>query len=237
MGNIIEEISYKGYNIVTSYDEDCASPREWDTLGNFYSNRRSYNPDNLTIMDLGETEEERHKNLKENYLFYPVSFYEHSGISIGAMQFGMLSDLNNWGWDSGLFGFYAVRKDNKEVQSMSVEEIKKVLLNEIKIFNDYLNGQCFGYEIQNWDGDVVDSCFGYIGEEAYQQMKEEAMDYCDEHPLDVLELVLSDFDIEPLKDLFFEFNEERKELLGLVKMLPVNENNQTIIEDLIGMLE
>lgn len=34
-----------------------------------------------------------------------------------------------------------------------------------------------------------------------------------------------------------QFNEERKELLGLVKMLPVNENNQTIIEDLIGMLE
>ena len=34
-----------------------------------------------------------------------------------------------------------------------------------------------------------------------------------------------------------QFNEERKELLGLVKMLPVDETNQTIIEDLIGLLE
>lgn len=33
-----------------------------------------------------------------------------------------------------------------------------------------------------------------------------------------------------------QFEEERKELLGLVKMLPVDERNQSIIEDLIGML-
>ena len=33
-----------------------------------------------------------------------------------------------------------------------------------------------------------------------------------------------------------QFEEERKELLTLVKMLPVDERNQSIIEDLIGML-
>jgi len=33
------------------------------------------------------------------------------------------------------------------------------------------------------------------------------------------------------------FNEERKELLGLVKLIPINERNQTIIEDLKLMLE
>lgn len=34
-----------------------------------------------------------------------------------------------------------------------------------------------------------------------------------------------------------QFDEEKKDLLGLVKMLQVNENNQTIIEDLIGLLK
>ena len=33
-----------------------------------------------------------------------------------------------------------------------------------------------------------------------------------------------------------QFNEEKKELFGLVKMLRVDETNQTIIEDLIEML-
>ena len=33
-----------------------------------------------------------------------------------------------------------------------------------------------------------------------------------------------------------QFNEEKKELLGLVKMLKVDEHNQTIIEDLVAML-
>lgn len=33
-----------------------------------------------------------------------------------------------------------------------------------------------------------------------------------------------------------QFEEEKKELRGLVKMLPVNETNQTIIEDLTALL-
>lgn len=33
-----------------------------------------------------------------------------------------------------------------------------------------------------------------------------------------------------------QFKEEKKELLGLVKMLKVDEHNQTIIEDLVAML-
>ena len=34
-----------------------------------------------------------------------------------------------------------------------------------------------------------------------------------------------------------QFNEERKDLLCLVKMIPINGTNQTIIEDLIGLLQ
>ena len=34
-----------------------------------------------------------------------------------------------------------------------------------------------------------------------------------------------------------QYSEEKKELLGLVRMLPVDGYNQTIIEDLISMLE
>lgn len=33
-----------------------------------------------------------------------------------------------------------------------------------------------------------------------------------------------------------QYAEEKKELVGLVNMLPTNENNQTIIEDLKSML-
>lgn len=33
-----------------------------------------------------------------------------------------------------------------------------------------------------------------------------------------------------------QYNEEKRELLGLVKSLKINERNQTIIEDLVAML-
>lgn len=34
-----------------------------------------------------------------------------------------------------------------------------------------------------------------------------------------------------------QYAEEKRELLGLVKLLKVNEDNQSIIEDLIGLLQ
>ena len=50
-----------------------------------------------------------------------------------------------------------------------------------------------------------------------------------------LECYVSALKIAEWKDQ--QFNEERKELLSLVKMLSVDETNQTIIEDLIGILQ
>ena len=54
-----------------------------------------------------------------------------------------------------------------------------------------------------------------------------------------------DRNIQPIIDCLLEamewkdeqYDEERKELLELVKMIPVNEGNQTIVEDLINILE
>lgn len=34
-----------------------------------------------------------------------------------------------------------------------------------------------------------------------------------------------------------QYNEEKRDLLGLVKMLKIDEQNQTIIEDLVAILE
>ena len=34
-----------------------------------------------------------------------------------------------------------------------------------------------------------------------------------------------------------QYNEEKKELLGLVNMLPIDETNQTIIKDLKALLQ
>ena len=46
---------------------------------------------------------------------------------------------------------------------------------------------------------------------------------------------LSALEIAKWKDQ--QYADEKKELQGLVRMLPMNENNQTIIEDLKGLLD
>lgn len=58
------------------------------------------------------------------------------------------------------------------------------------------------------------------------------------------QLLADDQNQQPLIDVLLQmaqwkdeqFQEEKKELLGLVKMLKVDEHNQTIIEDLVAML-
>lgn len=50
-----------------------------------------------------------------------------------------------------------------------------------------------------------------------------------------MECYLSALEMAKWKDQ--QYADEKKELQGLVRMLPMNENNQTIIEDLKGLLD
>ena len=57
------------------------------------------------------------------------------------------------------------------------------------------------------------------------------------HPSNILHIIcVKDACLEMAQWKDKQYNEEKKELISLVNMLPVNDNNQTIIEDLIALL-
>jgi hypothetical protein len=35
---------------------------------------------------------------------------------------------------------------------------------EVKTFNQWLNGECYGYQLEDEEGNETDSCWGYIGD-------------------------------------------------------------------------
>ncbi|MBP5724954.1 MAG: hypothetical protein J6X18_15450 [Bacteroidales bacterium] len=58
------------------------------------------------------------------------------------------------------------------------------------------------------------------------------------HPANQLEkIIIRDACLEMVEWKDRQFNEDKKELLGLVKLLKVDETNQTIIEDLKAILQ
>jgi hypothetical protein len=96
-------------------------------------------------------------------IILPLYLYDHSGITISTTPFSC-------GWDSGQIGFVFISKDKvkneygvKRVTKKEIEKATKVLLAEVETYDLYLRGEVYGYTLINENGDIEDSCFGFIG--------------------------------------------------------------------------
>lgn len=185
MNPIKEYLLSDGRKLSIFYDEDMESPRDWDNtwrmcisphrnysfpneLCRNFDNRLDRTWDHLprwSVMDKkgwcwSEHDINSYDRELENisrYYIFPLSCYEHSGISFSIM--GTLAqcqfDTSRW------IGFIAVPKqqndyDWREWNSSNVqekwnkilyteEEALKIAENEIAVYNKYLNGEWYRY--------------------------------------------------------------------------------------------
>ena len=170
--NPIKSITHNGYKIEIFPDELGESPREWDNIGIMVCFHNRY--------ELGDKTEYRSDNyngwdeLKDDILsdnsgsiILPLYLLDHSGL---AMSTGSFHNP----WDSGQVGFiYTSRAKIKEgwgwgkLTKYRRDKIIECLNQEVKTYNQYLNGDIYGYRIKDQYGNTLDSCWGYYG-----------MDYC-----------------------------------------------------------
>ena len=102
---------------------------------------------------------------KYGYVLLPVYLFDHSGITISTTPFSCP-------WDSGQVGF--IYTNLKRVQEMGHnwkkwsekrrEQVREWLKGEIKIFDQYLRGDVYGFIVEV-DGEEIDSCWGFYGED------------------------------------------------------------------------
>jgi hypothetical protein len=96
----------------------------------------------------------RKEKALSQYIIVPVYMYDHSGISLSTRR-------PSCSWDSGQLGFiycsvakakeYLGKTDDNEAITLA----NKILKDEVSIYNQYLNGEVYGYIAD------TDSCFGY----------------------------------------------------------------------------
>lgn len=65
--------------------------------------------------------------------------------------------------DSRTIGFMFFTADQM-MDGVSVDTLAEWMTVELMEFNDWANGNCFGYRVIDCNGDEVDSCWGYIGD-------------------------------------------------------------------------
>jgi hypothetical protein len=165
---LVEEFQHEGLTVQIFYDDMPDSPRQWDNLSHLALSHENYTLANEADIDFNAygSWDELQDALKHEYgakIILPVQGYEHGGLAISVSE-------SHDAWDGGQLGFvYCTAEDIKReyhVQRVSAKlrrEIVQVLTSEVEVYNDYINGNVYGYVILDEDGEELDSCWGIYG--------------------------------------------------------------------------
>jgi hypothetical protein len=159
------------YKIDIIPDDSPESPREWDNLGTMICLNRKYSylgdqNHDYNINDYNDENEFERDIIKRERpaVVLPLMVYDHSGIT---MYVGTTGDR----WDSSFVGFIFISKEKarkeygwKLITKARREKLEEYLRNEVKVYDQYLTGDVYGYRITDTGTDEeVDSCWGYYG--------------------------------------------------------------------------
>jgi hypothetical protein len=116
----------------------------------------------------------------------PLFVYEHSGITMKAGSFVWLEREqveredtvsrgrfigDDAGWDTSFVGF--IYTTHERCEELGVEEtpenIEQQLRGEVSEYASYLEGDVTVYRIEDEDGNVLDSCGGFLGVNPYDE--------------------------------------------------------------------
>ena len=104
--------------------------------------------------------------LEKYYIFLPLYLYDHSGITMNTTGFSCR-------WDSGQVGLiYVSNKNIKKEYSRKImtkklrERVHNLLKSEVEIYDSYIKGEVYGYEIEK-EEEHVESCWGFVGNYDY----------------------------------------------------------------------
>lgn len=163
-------VSDSGFTLQVYRDEYAENPREWDNLGKMVCWHRRYNlgdkHDYNSPQDFYESEE-----YKNALVIVPVYLYDHSGITVSNSDFGDR-------WDSGQIGYIFVTEEKaqeeygSEITESQKELIRERLISETETYDNYLQGDCYGFKIMDASGEEIDSCNGFFGGELNDVLKE-----------------------------------------------------------------
>jgi hypothetical protein len=104
------------------------------------------------------------KVIENNVIYLPIHMYDHSGVTIRTTPFSCH-------WDSGQLGFIYVTKEKikkefqvKRVSKRLFKRVEEFLQAEVKIENDSLTGNVYGFVITDKEDEKIDSCWGFFGD-------------------------------------------------------------------------
>ena len=187
MEKAYEEIR-NGCNISIYHDDGIGGgPDEWKDEGlflvgfhrDFTVDRESYTQELVASLFDKNRYEDGSKNLEavevaKQYNVFPLEAYIHSGVVLALQNEGNFPDRQ---WDVSLIGAVFISKKEAKTKMKA----RKLALTLIKTWNDYLSGNVYGFQVEDNDGNDVDSCWGFYGDYEKSGILDEARSIADYH--------------------------------------------------------
>ena len=181
----METVNYKGFKIEITSDDCPLNPRtDWDNGSTMVCQHGRYSlGDENHGVDLDGCNnwadvKQAIIDQKNPIAILPLYLYDHSGITMNTTGFSC-------GWDSGQVGFIFVdeetatkigwtaeyaeqlaKGDDEKYAGKTREEIlTDFMLSDVQVYDDYISGQVYRFEITDKDGEEVEdgSCGGFFG--------------------------------------------------------------------------
>jgi len=172
-----EKFKHNGFTVTIYFDPQPMDPRECDNLSTLacWHRRASLGDEQIEGMNAKELIKHVRDKGDKILALVPLYLYQHSGMTMNTTGFSS-------GWDSGQVGWgYVTRasaeqmgcvgtyKDRETGETKTYDKafFEDAIRQEVKVYDDFITGQCFGYEVTDEDGDHIDSCWGFVGDLDY----------------------------------------------------------------------
>lgn len=172
MFETVERMVYNGYTINVVQDPDPMDPRkEFDNLGTMVCFHRRYNlgdEHDLRAEDFTGWEDMK-QHLRKSLgavIILPLYLYDHGGLRMKVGSFQGMLPQGHAEFDSGPVGFIYITEEKIKEEGLddrTPDKIEDLLRSEVNVYDDYLSGAVYGYQVIDADGEEIHSCWGFYG--------------------------------------------------------------------------
>lgn len=160
--NLAHKEEHAGKVIKVYFDPEPLNPRKvWDnaTIMVHWHSRYDLGDKRINRCTADELREV-YRNNDPILAIFPLNLYDHSGLSVSIGGY-------TCAWDSGQVGWIIITCSKARKMGWDLTNPpnwEEIIKSEVKTYDDYLTGQVFGYEIIGRDDNILESCWGFIGD-------------------------------------------------------------------------
>lgn len=175
MSDAYETYEHNGLTIKLWHDTygDMEAPTDWGNFDIVQFRERGY----TTYGDLSDYTTENDKlapavqaKLRAGKMF-TIDYYSYSSTDGG--YYRLNGSVPTGEVDSSIVNGFIIF-DDAYIKGTTYEDRKRYAQQDLETYTAWANGEVYGWSVENADGDVLESCSGYIGSSADEHMRSEA---------------------------------------------------------------